>query len=118
MNFWLRAEPALTSRDFVGGAGAFLPRCENHYSRRSRRVGERDRWAEGAGHSLHGGDRAEPAEAFLEGRITFGDISETVAEACGAIEPTPARTLADVRTADEASRAFVRSRFGARIGSD
>ena len=57
-------------------------------------------------------------EAFLEGRITFGDISETVAEACGAIEPTPARTLADVRTADEASRAFVRSRFGARIGSD
>ena len=57
-------------------------------------------------------------EAFLKGRITFGDISETVAEACGAIEPTPARTLADVRTADEASRAFVRSRFGARIGSD
>ncbi len=45
--------------------------------------------------------------AFLERRIRFGRITELVAEALDAIDPTPITRLDDVLAADAAARAFV-----------
>ncbi len=57
-------------------------------------------------------------EGFLAGRINFGEISEVVGEACEAIGHGEITSLADVRAADEEARAFVSSRFEARVGTD
>ena len=57
-------------------------------------------------------------EGFLAGRINFGEISEVVGEACEAIGHGDVGSLADVQAADEEARAFVNSRFEARVGTD
>jgi 1-deoxy-D-xylulose-5-phosphate reductoisomerase len=53
-------------------------------------------------------------EAFLEGRIRFGRISELVADALARLKPVPVRTLADVMHADASARDMVREQLGAK----
>ncbi|MCK4872992.1 MAG: 1-deoxy-D-xylulose-5-phosphate reductoisomerase [Phycisphaerales bacterium] len=49
-------------------------------------------------------------DAFLNRRITFGEITTLIVEALSAIPTQPIASLADVLEADHAARAFVRDR--------
>jgi 1-deoxy-D-xylulose-5-phosphate reductoisomerase len=52
-------------------------------------------------------------EAFLEGRISFADIAELVADALAAVSGAPARDLADLEDADAEARRAAGRRFAA-----
>ncbi|MSR29301.1 MAG: 1-deoxy-D-xylulose-5-phosphate reductoisomerase [Phycisphaerales bacterium] len=67
-----------------------------------------------SGAILNGANEAA-VEAFVAGRIRFGQISRLVAAALAAIPAVPALTLNDVSGADSAARAFVASEISPNL---
>jgi 1-deoxy-D-xylulose-5-phosphate reductoisomerase len=54
-------------------------------------------------------------EAFIEGRVSFGQISELVTAALDGVAHAPVRDLACIMRADAEARAFVADRIGAVV---
>ena len=52
-------------------------------------------------------------QAFLDGHIAFGQISDLVEQAMRELPDRALRTLQDAQDADAAARAFIRHRTGA-----